>query len=354
MLILAIASNVIDKMSVVLPPDRYSRQIRFAPFGSIGQARLKAAKVAIVGCGALGTFQAAALARAGVGLLRIIDRDVIEWSNLQRQWLFDEEDAREGRAKAAAASAQILKINSEVQVEALAVDLNASNIEDVLEGVDLILDGTDNFETRFLINDFAVERGLPWVYGAAVGSYGLAFPVFPGIGPCMRCIYPQAPTGAQPTCETAGVLNTITSVVAAWQVGLATRFLAEGAGNIPLQLTTFDTWNFQTRQVGITVDPTCPCCQMRQFDALDGRVRAPISLCGRNAVQIHERHAALDLEGLEQQLAGLGEVRRNDFALRFTPDERFELTVFPDGRAIIKGTQDIGIARSLYSRYLGR
>jgi adenylyltransferase/sulfurtransferase len=289
-----------------------------------------------------------------VGRLKIIDRDVIEWSNLQRQWLFDEADAREQSPKAVAAAAQIARINSEVKVEALAVDVNASNIEDLLEDVDLILDATDNFETRFLINDFAVERGIPWIYGAAVGSYGLAFPVLPGVGPCLRCIYPEAPSGAQPTCETAGVLNTITSLTAAWQTALATKLLAKGAHSLPLQLSTFDSWEFQTRHVRISIDPDCPCCQGRQFDSLDGRVRAPISLCGRNAVQIHERHAALDLAGLELQLTGLGELRRNEFALRFSPNPQFELTIFPDGRAIIKGTQDIGTARSLYSRYLGR
>jgi molybdopterin/thiamine biosynthesis adenylyltransferase len=315
---------------------------------------MQAARVAIVGCGALGTFQAGALARAGIGHLKLLDRDVVEWSNLQRQWLFDEEDAREERAKAGAVAAHLSKINSEVHVEALAVDLNAGNIEDLLEDVDLILDATDNFETRFLINDFAIERGVPWIYGAAVGSYGLAFPVLPGLGPCLKCVYPEAPTGAQPTCETAGVLNSITSLVAAWQVGLATKLIALGASALPLKLATFDSWEFQLRQVGISVDPGCPCCQGRNFQSLDGRVRAPISLCGRNAVQIHERHAALDLAGLEGQLLGLGEVRRNEFALRFTPDSRYELTIFPDGRAIIKGTQDVGVARSLYSRYLGR
>jgi molybdopterin/thiamine biosynthesis adenylyltransferase len=338
----------------VLPPDRYSRQTRFTPFGAAGQARLQAARVAIVGCGALGTFQAAALARAGVGHLKLLDRDVVEWSNLQRQWLFDEDDAREERAKAGAAAAHLSKINSEVRVEALAVDVNAGNIEDLLEDVDLILDATDNFETRFLINDFAIERGVPWLYGAAVGSYGLAFPVLPGLGPCLKCVYPEAPTGTQPTCETAGVLNTITSLVAAWQVGLATKLIALGASALPLKLATFDSWEFQLRQVGISVDAACPCCQGRNFLSLDGRVRAPISLCGRNAVQIHERHAALDLAALEEQLQGLGEVRRNEFALRFTPDAKYELTIFPDGRAIIKGTQDVGVARSLYSRYLGR
>lgn len=345
---------VIVNIGLVLPADRYSRQIRFAPFGAEGQKRLLEAHVAILGCGALGTFQAAALARAGVGRLKILDRDVIEWSNLQRQWLFDEDDAREQRPKANAAAGQIAKINSEVRVEALAVDVNAANIEDLFEDVDLILDATDNFETRFLVNDYSVERGVPWIYGAAVGSYGLAFPVLPGIGPCLRCLYPEAPAGAQPTCETAGVLNTITSLVAAWQTGLATKLLVSGAASLPLQLSTFDTWEFTTRQVKISTDVDCPCCQGRRFDSLDGRVRAPISLCGRNAVQIHERRAAIDLEALELQLTGLGTLRRNEFALRFSPNEQFELTIFPDGRAIIKGTQEIGIARSLYSRYVGR
>lgn len=345
---------MIVNIGLVLPTDRYSRQIRFAPFGAEGQKRFANAHVAILGCGALGTFQAAALARAGVGRLKILDRDVIEWSNLQRQWLFDETDAQEQRPKAGAAAGQIAKINSEVRVEALAVDVSAANIEDLFEDVDLILDATDNFETRFLVNDYAVERGVPWIYGAAVGSYGLAFPVLPGIGPCLRCVYPEAPTGAQPTCETAGVLNTITSLVAAWQTALATKLLVSGAESLPLQLATFDSWEFTTRQVKISIDPDCPCCQGRRFDSLDGRVRAPISLCGRNAVQIHERRAALDLEALELQLTGLGTLRRNEFALRFSPNEQFELTIFPDGRAIVKGTQEIGIARSLYSRYVGR
>lgn len=353
-MILATTNDVIVKIAIVLPNDRYSRQIRFRPLGAEGQARLRAARVAIVGCGALGTFQAGALARAGVGYLKILDRDVIEWSNLQRQWLFEEEDAREERPKAGAAAAHLGRINSEVVVEPLAVDVNAGNIEDLLEDVDLILDATDNFETRFLLNDFAVERGVPWIYGAAVGSYGLAFAVMPGVGPCLRCVYPEAPTGAQPTCETAGVLNSITSLVAAWQVGLATKWIVKGAGAIPLRLATFDTWELQARQVAVRVDPECPCCQGRKFDSLNGRTRAPISLCGRNAVQIHERQAALDLGALEAQLRGLGEVRRNEFALRFQPEARFELTIFPDGRAIIKGTQDIGLARSLYSRYVGR
>jgi len=338
----------------VLPPDRYSRQIRFAPIGPAGQAELASASVAIVGCGALGTFQAGALARAGVGKLKLIDRDTVEWSNLQRQWLFDEADAREQRPKAPAAARHLLGVNGSIKVEAHAVDLNASNIEELLEDVDVVLDATDNFETRFLLNDFAVERGLPWIYGAAVGSYGLAFAILPGLGPCLRCVYPDPPAGAQPTCETAGVLNTITSMTAAWQTALATKLIVAGAAALPLKLATFDCWSFETRQVRISVDANCVCCGQRRFQYLDGRARAPISLCGRNAVQIHERHAELDLPALEIQLTGLGTVRRNDFALRFSPSEQHEMTIFPDGRAIIKGTQDIGVARSLYSRFVGR
>lgn len=341
-------------MAVMPEDDRYSRQIRFRPIGESGQERLGKASVAIVGAGALGSFSAGALARAGVGRLRILDRDTVDWSNLQRQWLYDETDAREQRPKASAAAMQLQRINSGITIEALNVDLNAATVEDLLEGVDLVLDATDNFETRFLINDFCVERGVPWVYGAAVGSYGLAFPVLPGLGPCLRCVYPEPPSGAQPTCETAGVLNSITSVVAAWQSALVQRLLVEGSGSIPLRLTTFDAWDMSTRQIAIARDEQCPCCARRQFDYLDGRVRAPISLCGRNAVQIHERQGKLDLIQLEQALQGLGELRRNDFALRFCPGPEIEMTIFPDGRAIIKGTQDVGLARSLYSRYLGR
>ncbi len=341
-------------MGKVLPQDRYSRQIRFAPLGEEGQRKLAAARVAIVGVGALGTFQAGALARAGVGYLRLIDRDIVELSNLQRQWLFEETDAREQEPKAAAAAAHLALVNSTIHVEAHNADLDPRNVEDLLDGVDLILDATDNFATRFLINDYAVERGLPWIYGAAVGSYGLAFAVLPGFGPCLRCVYPEPPAGAQPTCETAGVLNTITSMVAAWQVSLATRWLVEGNSEALLRVMRLDTWELNARQSMFPPDPVCPCCVQKQFDYLDGRARAPISLCGRNAVQIHDRRGNLDLGQLEKQLAGLGETRRNEFALRFTPSAEIEFTVFPDGRAIIKGTQDVALARTLYARYLGR
>ncbi len=205
--------------------ERYSRQILFPGIGEQGQQHLLDARVAVAGCGALGSFQAGALARAGIGWLRIIDRDYVELSNLQRQWLFDECDVEQGLPKAVAAARKIAGINAGVRVEPVVADLTPSNVEDLLGGVDLILDGTDNFETRYLINDFAVERGVPWVYGAAVGSYGIAMPVIPGKTACLRCIYPDPPSGAQPTCETAGVLGTVTALIASWQVSEAIKIL---------------------------------------------------------------------------------------------------------------------------------
>ena len=333
--------------------ERYSRQILFAPLGEAGQARLQAARVAIVGCGALGTFQAAALARAGIGFLRIIDRDYVEPSNLQRQWLFTEADAAEALPKAEAARRRLGEINSGVVVEAQVADLTPAVAGELLEDVDLVLDGTDNFETRYLINDFCVSAGKPWVYGAAVGSYGLAMPVLPGVTACLRCVYPQPPEGAQPTCETAGVLGAITSMIAAWQVAAAMKILAGSTGDLFTGLTTMDVWTGRIRQVAPPGrDPDCLCCAQRRFEYLEGRQRRPISMCGRNAVQIHERTSRVDLAELAARLAPLGPVRKNEFALRFFPAP-YELTIFPDGRAIIKGTQDVPLARSLYARYVG-
>jgi adenylyltransferase/sulfurtransferase len=333
--------------------DRYSRQIRFAPFGASGQERLSAAHVVVVGCGALGTVHSAALVRAGVGRLRIIDRDFVELNNLQRQWLFDEDDAAASVPKAAAAARHLAKVNSSVAVEPVVADLTAANAGDLLAGASLLLDGTDNFETRYLLNDYSVREGVPWIYGAAVGSYGLVMPVLPGETACLACVYPEPPSGAQPTCETAGVLNTITSVIGSLQVSLAIRILAGGEGPLPGRITTVDVWDGRIRQVAQPArDPLCRCCAKRQFPWLDGSRRAPVSLCGRNAVQIHERARPIDLAALAAQLAPLGEVRRNEFALRFFLPPH-EITVFPDGRAIIKGTTDVGVARSLYARYIG-
>ncbi len=333
--------------------ERYSRQILFAPVGEAGQEHLLAAHAVIVGCGALGSFQAAALARAGVGRITIVDRDYVEASNLQRQWLFEEADAVEGLPKAVAAERRLARINSCVRVQGIVADLTPANIDQIADEAQVILDGTDNFETRYLLNDFSVSRGIPWIYGAAVGSYGLTMPVIPGHTACLRCIYPEPPAGTQPTCETAGVLNSITAVIAALQTADALKILAGRTDCVRPLITTVDVWEGGIRQIAQpAADPACPTCRLLDFAYLEGRKRPPISLCGRNAVQIHERSRPLDLAQLRAALLPLGEVRSNEFALRFFPAP-YEMTIFPDGRAIIKGTTDTGIARSLYAKYVG-
>ncbi len=330
---------------------RYSRQERLAGVGEEGQKRISASRMTVVGCGALGTAQAELLVRAGVGHLRIVDRDFVELSNLQRQLLFDESDARDALPKAIAARKRLLAINSSVGVEAVVADLTPENANDLLDNSDIILDGTDNFETRYLINDYAVSQGRPWIYGAAVGTYGIKMAMMPGDTACFRCVYPEPPGGVQPTCETAGVFGPVTASIAALQSSEALKFAAEGS--ISGAIVTLDLWDLRIRQVGAPArDPDCPCCVHRQFEYLDGRHQAPISLCGRNAVQIHERRRPVDLPALARQLESAGQVRFNEFALRASIDS-FELTIFPDGRAIIKGTTDTGVARSLYSRYIG-
>ncbi len=332
---------------------RYSRQSRFAPLGQDGQDRIRAAHVAVIGCGALGTVQAETLVRSGVGRLRLIDRDFVEWSNLQRQFLFEEADAVEGLPKAVAAARRLARVNSEIALEPEVADLTPANIEDLLEGVGLIVDGTDNFEARFLLNDYAVREGIPWIYAAAVGSYGLKLPIVPGRTACLRCVYPEPPSGAQPTCETEGVLAPITVATAALAAGDALKILTRGVDAVIARLTTIDVWTGEIRQTAPPArDPDCPCCVRRDFIHLHGQRRAPISLCGRNAVQIHERSRPVDLQDLARRLAAVATVRANDFAVRASIDT-YELTVFPDGRAIIKGTTDPGIARSLYARYVG-
>jgi adenylyltransferase/sulfurtransferase len=296
--------------------------------------------------------QAEILARAGVGTLRIIDRDIVELSNLQRQFLFSEADANEGTPKAVAAARRLALVNSEVALEPIVADLTPSNAMDLLENVDLILDATDNFETRYLINDFAVSHRIPWIYGAAVGSYGLKLAIIPEATACLKCVYPEPPQGAQPTCETAGVLGTVTATIAALQAADAMKILAAGE-NSAARITTVDVWTGEIRQIAAPPrDPECPCCAHRDFVHLNGSKRVPISLCGRNAVQIHERARPLDLKDLAQRLGPLAPVRSNEFALCVTLDP-YELMIFPDGRAIIKGTTDVGIARSLYARYVG-
>ncbi len=333
--------------------ERYSRQILFPGLGEEGQRRLIESHAVVAGCGALGSFHAGALARAGVGRLTLIDRDYVESSNLQRQWLYTEDDAAQSLPKAIAAQRRLREINGAVDVQAEVADLSPSNIEDLFEGADIILDGTDNFDTRYLINDYAVKNRVPWIYGAAVASYGLVMPVLPGETCCLKCVYPEPPSGAQPTCETAGVLNTITALIASLQVSLAYQVLAGKSAEIARRITTVDVWTGVIRQIHQPERQSdCPACARRQFLHLEGRRRTPISLCGRNAVQIHDQARPLDLAVLEARLTPLGAVRRNEFALRFFLPQH-EMTIFPDGRAIIKGTTDIGLARSMYARYVG-
>ncbi|HEY2011847.1 MAG TPA: ThiF family adenylyltransferase, partial [Bryobacteraceae bacterium] len=312
--------------------ERYSRQILFPGIGERGQEALLASHAVVVGCGALGSFHAAALARAGVGRITIIDRDYVESSNLHRQWLFEEADAAEALPKAAAAERSLARINSAIQVRGVVADLTASNVAEWLGDADVILDGTDNFDTRYLINDFAVSRGIPWVYGAAVGSYGLTMPVIPGRTACLRCVYPDPPSGVQPTCETAGVLNVIVSAVASLQVADALKILC-GCELGRSRITTIDVWAGGIRQTETPErDPDCPACARREFPFLEESRRPPAGLCGRNAVQIHERERPLDLKELKARLEPLGEVRANEYALRFFISP-YEMTVFPDGRA---------------------
>jgi molybdopterin-synthase adenylyltransferase len=329
--------------------ERYSRQILFPGIGEHGQQVLLHSHVVVVGCGALGSFHAAALARAGVGTLTIIDRDYVEASNLHRQWLFEESDAAEGLPKAPAAARRLAGINSTVTVRPIVADLTAANAEELLGAAAVILDGTDNFEARFLINDFAVSRGIPWIYGAAVGSYGIAMQVVPSRTACLRCVYPAPPGGVQPTCETAGVLNVIVSAVASIQVADALQILC--GREIRARITTMDVWGGGLRQIdGPERDPDCPCCGRREFPYLEESSRAPVTLCGRDAVQVAGR--ALDLSDLAARLGPLGEVRANEYALRFLCPP-YQVTIFADGRAIVKGTSDPGVARSLYARYIG-
>jgi molybdopterin-synthase adenylyltransferase len=332
--------------------ERYSRQILFTRIGEAGQTKLLDASVCIVGCGALGSFQAEALARAGIGQLRLIDRDYVDYTNLQRQWLFTEADARNESPKATAAVTRLRDLNHRVQVEPVVTDFTPSNAEELAQGCNLILDGTDNFETRYLLNDVSVKLNIPWIYGAAIGSYGIAMPVVPRQGPCFACVYPKPPTGPQQTCDVNGVLASATAAVASFQVAAALRLLV-GWPDFECLIHTLDVWEGTSKQVSAgRRDPECPVCSAREFRYLEGRRRTPVSLCGRNAVQLHENARPLNLEELATRLRPLGDVRVNEFALRIMLP-KYHLTFFPDGRAIIKGTTDIGIARSLYTRLVG-
>lgn len=334
--------------------NKYSRQVLFAGLGEAGQRRLLEARVVIVGCGALGSAQANALARAGVGRLRLIDRDFVEESNLQRQMLFTEADAREALPKAVAAERQLKQINSAIGVEGIVADLVPENAEELLSGFDLMLDGTDNFETRGLVNDVAVKHGRPWVYGAVVGSYGVTMPIVPGQSACFTCLLEgQGGAGLEETCDTVGVINPAVSWVAALQVSQALQLLVGSWTAETAQLHRGDLWRNEFHGSPLPRPRAdCRTCGQREFVHLAGKARPPITLCGRNSVQIHERGRRLDLDQLGRRLAAHGEVRHNDYLLRLRVPP-YELTVFADGRAIIGGTTDPALARSLYARYLG-
>jgi adenylyltransferase/sulfurtransferase len=333
--------------------ERYSRQVLFAPLGEAGQEKLLASRVAIVGCGATGSALAALLARAGVGGLRIIDRDFVEPSNLQRQNLFDESDAAETLPKAVAAAKKIRALNSAIQVDPQVTDLRPENADALLGEVQLILDGTDNFETRYLINDYAVKNLVAWIYTAAVSSYGVTMNVLPGETACLSCIFPERPAGATETCDTAGILNSAVNFAASIAATEAIKLLAGAKHALRRTLLSLDVWRNQPAEVAAAHPvPDCRTCGRREFMHLAGEARPYITLCGRNSVQIHEHAHPVDLAELGKRLTPLGQVRQNSFMLKFSKAP-FEITLFPDGRAIIKGTNDAAVARGLYARYVG-
>jgi molybdopterin/thiamine biosynthesis adenylyltransferase len=337
--------------------ERYSRQILFAPIGKAGQEKLRASRVLLIGCGALGAAQAEILARAGVGKLRIVDRDFVEFSNLQRQTLFSERDAANRLPKAIAAKERLDEINSEVSVEAFVADANRSNIEDLMRGCDLILDGTDNFQTRYLINDASVKNGKIWIYGAAVGSYGVTMTIQPHKTPCLRCIFEEMPPAASAaTCDTAGVIQPIIAVVAAAQTTEALKILTGNFDQLHRSLMQFDVWTNDWRKIKLG-EPSadCPACGRGAFDSLNAENQLfEVVLCGRNAVQIVPSAACeIDLPKLAERLQKIDKnLKLNEYLLRFNTSE-FEITVFTDSRAIVRGTDDLSVARSLYARFVG-
>ncbi|HVZ61348.1 MAG TPA: ThiF family adenylyltransferase [Terriglobales bacterium] len=333
--------------------DRYSRQVLFPGIGTEGQRLLGRARVAVVGCGATGSAVVSSLARAGVGTIRIIDRDYVEPSNLQRQSLFDEADAAESLPKALAAARRIAAFNSEIQIDARVADLSPENAEELLTGMDLILDGTDNFETRYLVNDFAVQNAVPWIYAAAVGSYAVTLNILPGETACMVCLFPDPPQGTVETCDTAGILNSAAGLVASIEVTEALKILVGARDRVRRTLLSFDLWTNDHSSVSArTPRSDCRACVERDFVHLEGKGRPHITLCGRNSVQIHERRRPVDFGEMSGRLQPHGSVRHNDFVLKFFRDP-YEMTLFPDGRAIIKGTTDTAVARSLYARFVG-
>lgn len=338
---------------------RYSRQMLFTPIGEEGQAKLAAARVAIVGMGALGTVLANHMVRGGVGFVRLIDRDFVETSNLQRQMLYDEADAAGSSPKAIAAAERLRAANSQVAIEPVVADLNATNAEELLTDVQLILDGTDNFSVRFLINDVSLKHGIPWIYGGAVSSRGVSLTVVPGETPCLRCLFGQPPAqGTTETCDTAGVIGAIIHTVASHQATEAFKLLVGAAGQLNRKMVHWDLWYNQYSAVDVTKArrTDCPCCAERRFEYLEAFNHDDTiqSLCGRNSVQVQPvRPSVLSLQEWAERLRPLGEVELNPFLLKFRLDETITFVLFPDGRLIVQGTDDPVMAKSLYSRYIG-
>jgi len=334
--------------------DRYSRQTRFKAIGQEGQKRISAARIAVMGVGALGSTVAEILARSGVGFLRIIDRDFVELSNLQRQSLFDEDDVRHSLPKAIAAAAKLRRINSTIQIEEIVDDVNPGNVEDYIQGVDLVLDALDNFETRFVINDACAKHRQSWIYTAAVGSYGLVMPIVPGETPCLQCMIGGLPApGSSPTCETEGVIGPATHLIASIQAAEALKFITGNHRPRDLRLITVDVWERRFQQLELPdAMPDCPVCTESRYDYLEGEPLRTIVLCGRNAVQlIPAVKGNLDFAEVSNSFKGQGEVEHNEFLMKCSSPP-YEMTLFRDGRAIIKGTEDPGIARSLYSKII--
>ena len=334
--------------------DRYARQRVLPEIGSGGQEKLLNASIVIIGCGALGSVQAQLLARAGVGRIRIVDRDVLEMNNLQRQVIFNEEDVAAGLPKAEAAARKLRKINSSIEIEGLVEDVTPRNIEGLIADADLVLDGTDNIETRYLINDACIKHRKPWIYGGVIGTTGMTMPVLPNEGPCIRCIFPESPPpGSLPTCDTVGVLNTAPATVASIQVTEAIKLIV-GSGASEYRLLNIDLWTGSYRYVPVQKNENCPCCGEGRYDFLNAKeVSWTTTLCGRNAVQISPARAVtLSLDDLSKRLAQAGKVSYNGLLLQFQVSDH-ELVIFPNGRTIVKGTTDEAVAKSLYAKYLG-
>ena len=341
--------------------ERYKKQILFHGIGIEGQQQLLQSHVTLIGCGALGSVIAQTLTRAGVGFLRLVDRDFVDLSNLQRQVLYDEQDVSDRLPKAVAAAKKLRQINSQIEIESIVADVTFKNILDLFAGADLIIDGTDNFEVRYLINDAAMECGTPWIHAGCVGSHGQVMTIIPGETPCLRCLLPEIPDpGSSETCDSAGVLAPAINVIASLQVIDALKLLTGRPNLISRSLTIVDVWDASLRKLDISklnADQSCRCCSGTERDWLKGeRGSQSTILCGRNAVQLTPSTAmSLTFQELESRLKPLGEVFNNSFLLIFKPSEsEHELTIFQNGRAIISGTEDLSEARQLYTRYIGQ